>query len=150
MNRKKIILLALIILLQISVISAMFIKTAAIKRYALKNNTVVRIRCYAYDPFHPLKGRYAQLRLNWDDINEIEEKLGYKIKNASDTIDEYYLQEEYALTIDAMSNSDFNLLEPTLEIYVGKDGTAVQKELYVHVDGKEIPIEEYIKNKASL
>ncbi len=150
MNKKKIILLALIILLQISVISAMFIKTAAIKRYALKNNTVVRIRCYAYDPFHPLKGRYAQLRLNWDDINEIEEKLGYKIKNASDTIDEYYLQEEYALTIDAMSNSDFNLLEPTLEIYVGKDGTAVQKELYVHVDGKEIPIEEYIKNKASL
>ena len=150
MNKKKIILLSLIILLQISVISAMFIKTAAIKRYALKNNTVVRIRCYAYDPFHPLKGRYAQLRLNWDDINEIEEKLGYKIKNASDTIDEYYLQEEYALTIDAMSNSDFNLLEPTLEIYVGKDGTAVQKELYVHVDGKEIPIEEYIKNKASL
>ena len=150
MNKKKIILLSLIILLQISVISAMFIKTAAIKRYALKNNTVVRVRCYAYDPFHPLKGRYAQLRLNWDDINEIEEKLGYKIKNASDTIDEYYLQEEYALTIDAMSNSDFNLLEPTLEIYVGKDGTAVQKELYVHVDGKEIPIEEYIKNKASL
>ncbi len=147
MNKKKIILLALIILLQISVISAMFIKTAAIKKYALKNNTVVRIRCYAYDPFHPLKGRYAQLRLNWDDINEIEEKLGYKIKNASDTIDEYYLQEEYALTIDAMSNSDFNLLEPTLEIYVGKDGTAVQKELYVHVDGKEIPIEEYIRNK---
>ena len=150
MNKKKIILLSLIILLQISVISAMFIKTAAIKRYALKNNTVVRIRCYAYDPFHPLKGRYAQLRLNWDDINEIEEKLGYKIRNAADTIDEYYLQEEYALTIDAMSNSDFNTLEPVLEIYVGKDGTAVQKELYVHVDGIEIPIEEYIKNKASL
>lgn len=147
MNKKKLILLPLLILLQISVISAMFIKTAAIKKYAVENNTVERIRCYAYDPFHPLKGRYAQLRLNWDDINEIEEKLGYKIKNASDTIDEYYLQEEYALTIDAMSNSDFNLLEPTLEIYVGKDGTAVQKELYVHVDGREMPIEEYIRNK---
>ena len=147
MNKKKLILLPLLILLQLSVVSAMFIKTAAIKKYAVENNTVERIRCYAYDPFHPLKGRYAQLRLNWDDINEIEEKLGYKIKNASDTIDEYYLQEEYALTIDAMSNSDFNLLEPTLEIYVGKDGTAVQKELYVHVDGKEIPIEEYIRNK---
>lgn len=147
MNKKKLILLPLLILLQLSVVSAMFIKTAAIKKYAVENNTVERIRCYAYDPFHPLKGRYAQLRLNWDDINEIEEKLGYKIKNASDTIDEYYLQEEYALTIDAMSNSDFNLLEPTLEIYVGKDGTAVQKELYVHVDGREMPIEEYIRNK---
>lgn len=147
MNKKKLILLPLLILLQLSVVSAMFIKTATIKKYALKNNTVVRIRCYAYDPFHPLKGRYAQLRLNWDDINEIEEKLGYKIKNASDTIDEYYLQEEYALTIDAMSNGDFNTLEPVLEIYVGKDGTAVQKELYVHVDGREMPIEEYIRNK---
>lgn len=147
MNKKKLILLPLLILLQLSIVSAMFIKTAAIKKYAVENNTVERIRCYAYDPFHPLKGRYAQLRLNWDDISEIEEKLGYKIKNASDTIDEYYLQEEYALTIDAMSNSDFNLLEPTLEIYVGKDGTAVQKELYVHVDGREMPIEEYIRNK---
>ena len=147
MNKKKLILLPLLILLQLSVVSAMFIKTAAIKKYAVENNTMERIRCYAYDPFHPLKGRYAQLRLNWDDINEIEEKLGYKIKNASDTIDEYYLQEEYALTIDAMSNSDFNLLEPTLEIYVGKDGTAVQKELYVHIDGREMPIEEYIRNK---
>lgn len=147
MNKKKLILLPLLILLQLSVVSTMFIKTAAIKKYAVENNTMERIRCYAYDPFHPLKGRYAQLRLNWDDINEIEEKLGYKIKNASDTIDEYYLQEEYALTIDAMSNRDFNLLEPTLEIYVGKDGTAVQKELYVHVDGREMPIEEYIRNK---
>lgn len=147
MNKKKLILLPLLILLQLSVVCAMFIKTAAIKKYAVENNTVARIRCTAYDPFHPLKGRYAQLSLNYDDINAIEERLGCSLKNVLDTIDEYYLQEEYALTIDAMSNNDFNFLEPMLEIYVGKDGTAVQKELYVHVDGREMPIEEYIRNK---
>ena len=81
----------------------------------------------------------------YDDIEKVRKALSFcNHVGVNKTIDEYYLQEEYALTIDAMSNSDFNLLEPTLEIYVGKDGTAVQKELYVHVDGSEIPIEEYI------
>lgn len=147
MNKKKLILLPAIIILQIAVISAMFIKPAAIKRYAVKNNTIFRIRCSAYDPFHPLKGRYAQLQLNGEDLLKIQETLGFRPKNVYDSVNQYYLQEEYAMTIDAMSNQDFNALEPVLEIYVGKDGTAVQKELYVHVDGRELPIEEYIRNK---
>ena len=139
------ILLGCIIIFQIAVVSTMFIKTALIKRYAKTHDSIVRISCVASDPFHPLKGRYAQLQLNWDDLSAAEAKLGLKLKNVYDTVNQYYLQEEYAQTIDAMSNRDFNALEPVLEIYVGKDGTAVQKELYVHVNGIELPIEDYIK-----
>ncbi|MBR7064860.1 MAG: hypothetical protein IKI31_06930 [Treponema sp.] len=147
MNKKKLILLFALIVLQLSVMSTMFIKSAYIKNYAIKNNTIFRLRCTAYDPFHPLKGRYAQLNLEWDDIKEIENRLGYSLKNVYDTINKYYLQEEYALSIEALSNNDFNALEPVLEIYVGKDGTCVQKELYVHVDGTELTVEDYIRNK---
>lgn len=147
MNKKKLILIFALIVLQLSVISTMFIKSAYIKKYAIKNNTIFRLRCTAYDPFHPLKGRYAQLNLEWDDIKEIENRLGYRLKNVYDTINKYYLQEEYALSIEALSNNDFNALEPVLEIYVGKDGTCVQKELYVHVDGTELTVEDYIRNK---
>ena len=45
-----------------------------------------------------------------------------------------------------MGNRNFNELNPVLELYVGKDGSVVQKGLYVNYNGKEMPIEQYIKN----
>ena len=48
-----------------------------------------------------------------------------------------------------MGRKNFNDLEPELEIYVGRDGTIVQKELYVHFNGAELPVEQYIKNYAN-
>lgn len=149
MIKKVIISISLLIVFQLAVISAMFIKPAAVKHYAEKNNTIFRIRCTAYDPFNSLKGRYAQLNLNKDDIEKIEAHLDYKLKNVYKAANEYYLQEEYALTLDAMGRKNFNDLEPELEIYVGRDGTIVQKELYVHFNGAELPVEQYIKNYAN-
>ena len=148
MNRKKIIALIALIVFQLSAVTALFIKTASIKNYATKNNTIVRIRCTAYDPFHPLKGRYAHLTLDNDDIKNAEIQMGINLKKVQQTAGDYYLQEEYALTLDAMSRNDFNALNPVLELYVGKNGTVVQKALYVTFNGKELPIEQYIKDYA--
>lgn len=148
MNKKKLTILSILITLQIFVIASMFIKAAIVKNYAEKNQTIIRIRCSAYDPFDALKGRYVQLSLNSEDISEAENKTGFNLKHIRKTADAYYLQEDYALTIDAMKQSDFNALEPVLELYVGKDGTVIQKELYVHYKGTELPIEDYIKNYA--
>ncbi len=148
MNRKRIIIFAVLIAFQISAVAFLFIKTASIKNYATKNNTIVHIRCTAYDPFHPLKGRYAHLTLNKDDIKACEEQTGIELKNVQKVAGDYYLQEEYALTIDAMEREDFNTLNPVLELYVGKNGTVVQKALYVTFNGKELPIEQYIKDYA--
>ena len=77
-NNKKILLSLMfaLIILQISVIGAMFIKTAAIKKYAVNQNTIIRLNCSAYDPFHPLKGRYAQLQINWEDVKKTEDLNG--------------------------------------------------------------------------
>ncbi|BDC92467.1 hypothetical protein [Treponema bryantii] len=148
MNRKKIIALSILIVFQLSVIAVMFIKAAAVRSYAKKNDTIVRVRCTAYDPFHPLKGRYVQLNLNDDDIKDAENKTGFKLANIQKTADAYYLQEEYALIVDSMNNNDFNELEPVLELYIGKNGSIIQKELYVHHNGAELPIEQYIKDYA--
>ena len=148
MNKKKLTALSILIALQIFVIASMFIKSAVVKNYAAKNQTIIRIRCSAYDPFNALKGRYVQLDLNFDDIKEAEIKTGIKLNHIRKTADAYYLQEDYALAIDAMKQSDFNALEPVIELYVGKDGTVIQKELYVHHNGAELTIEEYIKNYA--
>ena len=146
MNRKKIISLCILIIFQISVIAMLFIKAGTIKSYAKKNDTVIRIRCTAYDPFHPLKGRYVQLHLNYEDIQAAESKTGFDLSHIQKNADAYYLQEEYALIVDSMSNNNFNELEPVLEVYVGKNGAVIQKELYVHYKGNELPIEQYIKD----
>ena len=146
MNRKKIISLCILIIFQISVIAMLFIKAGTIKSYAKKNDTVIRIRCTAYDPFHLLKGRYVQLHLNYEDIQAAENKTGFDLSNIQKNADAYYLQEEYALIVDSMSNNNFNELEPVLEVYVGKNGAVIQKELYVHYKGNELPIEQYIKD----
>ena len=148
MTKKKIVTLSILILFQLSVIAAMFIKAAAVRSYAKKNDTIIRIHCAAYDPFHPLKGRYVNLNLVYEDIKAAEEKLGIKLPDIQKTANAYYLQEEYALIIDSMNWKDFNALEPVLELYVGKDGSVMQKELYVHYKGAELPIEDYIKDYA--
>ena len=148
MNRKKFITVLILIVFQLSVIAAMFIKAGTIRNYAIKNDTIIRVRCTAFDPFHPLKGRYIQLSLDSDDIIEAENKTGFKLWNIRKTADAYYVQEEYALIVDSMKNSDFNALEPVLELYVGKNGSVIQKGLYVHYNGTELPIEQYIKDYA--
>lgn len=43
--------------------------------------------------------------------------------------DRYYLQEEYADKLDHMSASRFKELNPVLELWVGKNGDAIQKDL---------------------
>ena len=146
MNKKKIITLSSVIVFQLSVIAGMFMKAAAIRNYARKNDTIIRVRCSAWDPFHPLKGRYVRLNLNEEDIAQAEKKTGFKLSDIKKNADAYYLQEEYALIVDSMNNSDFNALEPVLELYVGKKGAFIQKGLYVHHNGTELPIEEYIKD----
>lgn len=148
MTKKKIITLSILIVFQLSVIASMFIKAGAIRNYAKKNDTIIRVRCTAYDPFHPLKGRYVQLTLDSDDIKAAEESLGLKLFDIRKTANAYYLQEEYALIIDSMKQNDFNALEPVLELYVGKNGSVIQKELYVHYNGAELPVEQYIKDYA--
>ena len=148
MTKKKIITLSILIVFQLSVIASMFIKAGAIRNYAKKNDTIIRVRCTAYDPFHPLKGRYVQLTLDSDDIKAAEETLGLKLSDIWKTANAYYLQEEYALIIDSMKQNDFNTLEPVLELYVGKNGSVIQKELYVHYNGAELPVEQYIKDYA--
>ena len=148
MSKKKIITLSILIVFQLSVIAVMFIKAGTIRSYAKKNDTIIRIRCTAFDPFHPLKGRYVQLTLDSDDIKAAEESLGLKLSDIRKTANAYYLQEEYALIIDSMKQNDFNALEPMLELYVGKDGSVIQKELYIHYNGAELPIEQYIKDYA--
>lgn len=148
MSKKKIITLSILIVFQLSVIAVMFIKAGAIRSYAKKNDTIIRIRCTAYDPFHPLKGRYVQLSLDTDDIKAAEDRLSLKLSDIQKTANAYYLQEEYALIIDSMKREDFNSLEPVLELYVGKKGAVIQKELYVHYKGAELPIEQYIKDYA--
>ena len=145
MNRKKIITLSILIVFQLSVIATMFIKAGAIKNYARKNDTIIRVRCTAYDPFHPLKGRYVQLTLDSDDIKAAQAKLGFDFSDIRKTANAYYLQEEYALIIDSMNWREFNSLEPVLELYVGKSGAVIQKALYVHHNGLELPIEQYIR-----
>lgn len=146
MSKKKIVTLSILIVFQLSVIATMFIKAGAIRSYAKKNDTIIRIRCTAYDPFHPLKGRYVQLSLDTDDIKAAEDRLNLKLSQIQKTANAYYLQEEYALIIDSMNRKDFNSLEPVLELYVGKKGAVIQKELYVHYKGAELPVEEYIKD----
>lgn len=148
MTKKKIITLSILIVFQLSVIAVMFIKAGAIRSYAKKNDTIIRIRCTAFDPFHPLKGRYVQLSLDTDDIKAAEDRLNLKLSQIQKTANAYYLQEEYALIIDSMNRKDFNSLEPVLELYVGKKGAVIQKELYVHYKGAELPIEQYIKDYA--
>ncbi|MCR4580551.1 MAG: hypothetical protein K5681_09430 [Treponema sp.] len=146
MTKKNLITFSILILFQLTVLAAMFIKAAAVKNYAIKNNTIIRIHCTAYDPFHPLKGRYVQLNLNKEDIEQAERKTGFDLSDIGKTADAYYLQEEYALIVDSMNNGNFNVLEPVLELYVGKDGSVIQKALYLHHKGEELPIEQYIKN----
>lgn len=148
MPKKKIVTLSILIVFQLSVIATMFIKAGAIRSYAKKNDTIIRIRCTAFDPFHPLKGRYVQLSLDTDDIKAAEDRLNLKLSQIQKTANAYYLQEEYALIIDSMNRKDFNSLEPVLELYVGKKGAVIQKELYVHYKGAELPIEQYIKDYA--
>lgn len=146
MPKKKIITLSILIVFQLSVIAVMFIKAGAIKNYARKNDTIIRVRCTAYDPFHPLKGRYVQLTLNSEDIQSAQDKLDCDLSDIRKTANAYYLQEEYALIVDSMNWKDFNSLEPLLELYVGKNGAVIQKALYVHLKGQELPIEQYIKD----
>ena len=146
MPKKKIITLSILIVFQISVIAAMFIKAGAIKNYAIKNDSIIRVHCTAYDPFHPLKGRYVQLTLNSDDIKSAQAELGCNLSGIWKSANAYYLQEEYALIMDSMNWKDFNSLDPVLELYVGKNGSVIQKAMYVHHNAQELPIEQYIKD----
>lgn len=138
-------LIAVVILFQLVVVASMFMKAWRIKHYAVKNNTIVRISCTAYDPFNPFKGRYVRLTLSQNDLESEGKKLGIDLQKLSKNCSDYYMQENYANFIDKISSKNLNDLNPVLEVYVDKKGGAIQKALLVQENNKEIPIEEYIR-----
>ena len=137
--------LILAVVLQLSVIAAMFIKAEAIKNEAVKNNSIIRLSCTAYDPFDPFKGRYVRLSINRDELEAAGRRLGLDLSSLAKTSCDYYMQENYAREVDKINWQDFNNLKPVLELYVDKKGRAIQKALLVFDGSKEIPIEEYIR-----
>ena len=137
--------LILAVVLQLSVIAAMFIRAGAIKNEAVKNNSIIRLSCTAYDPFDPFKGRYVRLSINRDELEAAGRRLGLDLSSLAKTSCDYYMQENYAREVDKINWQDFNNLKPVLELYVDKKGRAIQKALLVFDGTKEIPIEEYIR-----
>ncbi|MBO7136394.1 MAG: hypothetical protein J6V73_07195 [Spirochaetaceae bacterium] len=141
----KRLILALVLVLQISVIAAMFVRAAAIRNEAVQNNSIIRLSCTAYDPFDPFKGRYVRLSINRDELEAAGRRLGLDLSGLAKTSCDYYMQENYAREVDKINWQDFNNLKPVLELYVDKKGRAIQKALLVFDGTKEIPIEEYIR-----
>ena len=141
----KRLILALVLVLQISVIAAMFVRAAAIRNEAVQNNSIIRLSCTAYDPFDPFKGRYVRLSINRDELDAAGWRLGLDLSGLTKTSCDYYMQENYAREVDKINWQDFNNLKPVLELYVDKKGRAIQKALMVFDGAKEIPIEEYIR-----
>ena len=141
----KRLILALVLVLQISVIAAMFVRAAAIRNEAVQNNSIIRLSCTAYDPFDPFKGRYVRLSINRDELDAAGRRLGLDLSSLAKTSCDYYMQENYAREVDKIKWQDFNNLKPGLELYVDKKGRAIQKALLVFDGAKEIPIEEYIR-----
>ena len=141
----KRLILALVLVLQISVIAAMFVRAAAIRNEAVQNNSIIRLSCTAYDPFDPFKGRYVRLSINRDELDVAGRRLGLDLSSLAKTSCDYYMQENYAREVDKINWQDFNNLKPVLELYVDKKGRAIQKALLVFDGAKEIPIEEYIR-----
>ena len=141
----KRLILALVLVLQISVIAAMFVRAAAIRNEAVQNNSIIRLSCTAYDPFDPFKGRYVRLSINRDELDAAGRRLGLDLSSLAKTSCDYYMQENYAREVDKINWQDFNNLKPVLELYVDKKGRAIQKALLVFDGSKEIPIEEYIR-----
>lgn len=139
--------LILAVVLQLSVIAAMFIKAEAIKNEAVKNNSIIRLSCTAYDPFDPFKGRYVRLSINREELDAAVARLGLDLSRLAKTSCDYYMQENYAREVDKINWQDFNGLNPVLELYVDKKGRAIQKALLVHNGSQEIPIEEYIRER---
>ena len=144
---QKKILLVFLILFQIAIVASMFVRASLIKREAVKNGTIVRLSCTAYDPFDPFKGRYVKLSVSEEDLKSEGEKLGLDLSKLSKTCSDYYMQEDYADFVDKMHWKDFNDLKPILELYVDKKGSAIQKSLLVHENEEEIPIEKYISER---
>ena len=68
--------LVLAVVLQLSVIAAMFIRADAIKNDAVKNNSIIRLSCTAYDPFDPFKGRYVRLSIKREELDAAGARLG--------------------------------------------------------------------------
>lgn len=141
----KRLILALVLVLQISVIAAMFVRAAAIRNEAVQNNSIIRLSCTAYDPFDPFKGRYVRLSINRNELDAAGRRLGLDLSGLAKTSCDYYMQENYAREVDKINWQDFNNLKPVLELYVDKKGRAIQKALLVFDGAKEIPIEEYIR-----
>jgi len=139
--------LVLAVVLQLSVIAAMFIRADAIKNDAVKNNSIIRLSCTAYDPFDPFKGRYVRLSINRKELEAAGERFGLDLSSLAETSCDYYMQENYAREVDKINWQDFNGLNPVLELYVDKKGRAIQKALLVSSGSQEIPIEEYIRGR---
>ena len=58
----------------------------------------------------------------------------------------YYIQENFAIQVDKLTNFQFNELKPYLVLSIDKNGNAVQKGLKVeNQDKKDVDIEEYLK-----
>lgn len=115
---KKIIFTIAAIVFQITVLTYFTKYSLMIKKSAEQNGKIVSLKCQAYDPYDPFKGRYLRVR--------ITEENPY-IKDTTD----YYLQENYADIVDRMSNRDFDSLDPELELYVDEKGRFVQKGMTV-------------------
>ncbi len=131
--KNKIVLFTAVFLFQIFVLVSLVTFSQRIKSQAIKDGNIVTLSCRVYDPYHPFKGRYVQLVIE-------DSSSPY-----AETHNQYYLQESYADIVDALSWSDFNALEPQLELYVDKKGRAVQKALTLMYEGERIDIEEYCK-----
>ena len=104
----KKIALILAVVLQLSVIAAMFIRANAIKNEAVKNNSIIRLSCTAYDPFNPFKGRYVRLSIKRDELEAAGRRLGLDLSGLAKTSCDYYMQENYAREVDKINWQDFN------------------------------------------
>ncbi len=60
-NKRRALLLACAVALQLFVALSLLLYTARVRGYAEKRGRVISLACMAYDPFSPFKGRYVRL-----------------------------------------------------------------------------------------
>lgn len=72
-DKRKLVLIASAVVLQLFVTISLLCYSARVKRHALKTGSVISLSCRAYDPFSPFKGRYV--RLNFDQSSPQAESL---------------------------------------------------------------------------
>lgn len=136
MKTKKIILFTSAVVVQLIILAYFSFYSLSVKKAAEKNGSIYTYKCTAYDPYNPFKGRYLRLTVTEWNI--------YVDKRA-----DYYLQENYADIVDSIKWTEFNSLQPELELYVDAKHRFVQKGVTVLKDPENpdsrMPIEEYLE-----